>query len=482
VQQAGAHLSGLPDFEPNELLLLACTSDNGLAIHELPQVRSWWAQRLATELEQAATSQCLVTGATSAIVDKHPMLKIPGGNSTGVSLVSFNDSAYESHGWHRNENAPVSTRGAAAYSEALKRLLIDAYPDPRGPAGSTLPRQNYRLSNDTTAVFWADSDSPLPGIFALGFDADPRVVGALLQSAWEGKPIDLEDVTPFYFLVLSASLARATVRSFHVSTLQATARAVRQYFDDIEVDGNRPQPPLRALLRTLAAGGDDKNLSPTLAGELFEAVLQDRPFPHRVLCAAVQRCHADQTNKKTGPVPRDRAALLKACLNQVRRRRESRNIASTFPHLGVIMDPLNRDVGYLLGRLFACLERMQRLALGSKLNVTIVDRYFSSAGSTPRAVFPRLMKGEAHHFAKARDGDYPGAAIAVRRMIGEICDELLGPAGDFSSARLPTCMPLEQQALFALAYHQQCHMFFTKQPAADPVENLKPENLERSTK
>lgn len=476
VRKAGDLLAALSDFEPNELLLLACASDGGLAIHELPDVCAWWAQRLAAAEEaETATGQCLITGATGPVVGKHPMLKLPGGNSTGVSLVSFNDAAYESHGWHRNENAPASSRGTEAYSEALKRLLMDGYPDPRGSAGTTMPRQNYRLSGDTTAVFWADNDSPLPGIFALGFDADPKAVLALLESVWDGRRIDLDDVTPFYLLVLSAAQARASVRSFHVSTLKSTTLAVKRYIDDIQVDDDGPRPCLQVLLRSLTAGGDDKKLSPTLAGELFEAVLADRPFPRRVLHAAVQRCHAEQGDKR-GPVPRDRASLLKACLNRLHRHRKARRIMNSLPHIGVNMDHQNRNTGYLLGRLFACLERMQQLALGANRNVTIVHRYFSSAGTTPRAVFPRLLKSESHHYAKAREGDFPGQAIAVRRIISEICDQLLadtaggdspGPSLGWSGGRfpsLPAFLPLEEQALFALAYHQQRHRFYSKQP------------------
>lgn len=59
----------------------------------------------------------------------HPgILNIPGSPYTGASLVSFNDSAYESYGKEgkdngRGANSPSSEEAVSAYATALDWLL-----------------------------------------------------------------------------------------------------------------------------------------------------------------------------------------------------------------------------------------------------------------------------------------------------------------------------------------------------------------------
>jgi len=63
------------------------------------------------------------------------------------------------------------------------------------------------------------------------------------------------------------------------------------------------------------------------------------------------------------------------------------------------------DAAYLLGRLFAVLEKAQQdAASGGKLNATIRDRYFGAASATPQSVFPVLLRLAQHHMAKSEYG------------------------------------------------------------------------------
>ena len=60
---------------------------------------------------------------------------------------------------------------------------------------------------------------------------------------------------------------------------------------------------------------------------------------------------------------------------------------------------------YLLGRLFAVLEKVQQdAAAPTKLNATIKDRYFTSACASPASVFPVLLRLSQHHISKAEYG------------------------------------------------------------------------------
>ena len=105
-----------------------------------------------------------------------------------------------------------------------------------------------------------------------------------------------------------------------------------------------------------------------------------------------------------------------------------------------------RDIAYLLGRLFAVLEKAQLDALG-KINSTIKDRFYGSASATPEVVFPRLLRMTQHHIAKAEYGQ------TSERRIAEIIEHI----GQF-----PKHLDMQGQGLFAIGYYQQKNDLYRK--------------------
>ena len=110
------------------------------------------------------------------------------------------------------------------------------------------------------------------------------------------------------------------------------------------------------------------------------------------------------------------------------------------------LDTERREIAYLLGRLFAVLEKAQLDALG-KVNATIKDRFFCSASATPASVFPRLLRLSQHHIEKAEYG-----YISDRR-ISEIIEHI---------NMFPSHLNLENQGLFAIAYYQQKNALYRR--------------------
>jgi CRISPR-associated protein Csd1 len=110
------------------------------------------------------------------------------------------------------------------------------------------------------------------------------------------------------------------------------------------------------------------------------------------------------------------------------------------------LDQDKKDIAYLLGRLFAVLEKSQLDALG-KVNATIKDRYFSSASATPATVFPRLLRLAQHHIEKSEYG------YVSDRRIADIMEHVRS---------FPQHMSLEDQGLFAIAYYQQKNALYKK--------------------
>jgi len=423
-------------YKSNDLFAFEC---GGRLVHELPEVQEYFSRSRRGTL--SAGSQCLVCGSRAASVDKHPSIRIPGGTTSGIALVSFNSDAFESYGLERNENAPVCRDCADAYTTALNRLLSDRYPDPRHP-GETLTRRAVRLSADTTAVYWADKEADLLDLFAGYFDA-PRIesVGALFESPRTGRtPAGVNN--RFYCLIISGGQGRATVRSVHTGTIAQVEQNLVRYFESIDIGSPEPLP-LMLLMRTLVLQGKSENLLPGLVAGVFIAIVFGDRFPRTLLASAVGRCRAERK------VTRERAAVLRAYLK--------RNLEM---EVSVGLDRSNPSVGYRLGRLMAVLERAQAAAQNSP-NKTIVDRYYGAASTRPATVFPGLVAMAQHHIAKLTGG----LQFFYQSRLGEVIDGI---------AMFPPVLNMDEQGLFALGYYHQRQDFFRKSEGDE--ENGKGEN------
>jgi CRISPR-associated protein Csd1 len=121
----------------------------------------------------------------------------------------------------------------------------------------------------------------------------------------------------------------------------------------------------------------------------------------------------------------------------------------------VSLDKNNRMPPYVLGRLFAVLERLQGVALGD-INATIRDRYFGAASRNPAMVFPRLIQLSMHHAAKADAG-------WLEKAKGEVMSLL-------PSEHFPRVLSLADQGLFAVGYYHQRDALFTKRTSTSPVD------------
>ena len=91
-------------------------------------------------------------------------------------------------------------------------------------------------------------------------------------------------------------------------------------------------------------------------------------------------------------------------------------------------------------------------------NATIRDKYMSAASTTPRRVFPILLRGYEHNRSglSKGHGQKRGAGIRVDQAVVSIIDRI--PSWD----DLPTTFPLEDQGRFFIGYYHQERDFYTK--------------------
>lgn len=419
-------------------------------VHDEPAVKHYFRRLLENE-EDVPRGQCLVTGETDVPLTRlHAKPRgIPPRADTGggVPLTSTNAAAFQSYGLDGIGGAPISRTANVAIETALNRLLDPAYP---GPTGEPLPVRNVQVSRDTVFVYWARGETALDFLRGLE-ERDPEEVGWMLRSPCASGTVPLEDPTDFYALMLSGATGRAILRSFLHSTVREVAQAIEKYRSEASIIRPYQQGPggyaLREIRAALAPLGDIDRLPPSLGTHLYLDILYGRSFPRSVLDAGIRRsrAHDFHDNRAQRDFRRlaPRCSLLKAYFN--RNHGEGVNVS---------LDTQRTDAPYLLGRLLATIDKVQQEALGS-VNVTVVDRYYGGASSTPGAVFPTLLRRSQNHLAKLRR-DKGGLAVHRDRLLQEILGAMQG---------FPSTMNLEAQGLFALGFYHQRQDFFTKKEA-----------------
>lgn len=419
-------------------------------LHDRPAAKELWARVSGGGEDNRQI--CLVTGRAGPVARLHPSIKgVWGGQTAGASIVSFNLDAFTSYGHEQGDNAPISEAAAFAYTTTLNTFLAD---------------RKHRLQiGDASTVFWADSkdaeavllaEAAFPAFFDpakedAGTTADVRILLERLRKGDQnlGEELALkagelshrvEKGVTFHVLGLAPNAARISIRFYYENDFRELAKNYRKFIEDMRVEPpwREPYAPLWRYLIETAVLGKRENVPPNLAGEWMRTILNGTDYPLTLLSAVLSRIRAD------GAINALRASILKAVL--------VRNYERKVP---VALDPtMKESKGYLLGRLFAVYEEIQRAALGNNVNATIKDKYYGSASATPRKVFGFLESGSANHLAKVRKLNY-GRAVNLQKLQEEIMD-LMQP-GD---SPYPAFLPDNEQAFFGLGYHHQHSDFF----------------------
>ena len=434
-------------------------------IHQRKDALKLWIQEI--ENEEISDGFCLISGEQSKIAEKHPVIKGVNGGKAEQMIVSFNKEAFASFGKEQGANAPVSEQSAFAYTTALNYLLRQRNQE----------ANNHCLTiGDTSTVFWAEADDNATAQAAEGFFAhvftppdneqESAKIFNVLEQIGKGRPLqeiapELSANTRFYILGLAPNAARISVRFWLDTTFGQLAENLAQHWQDLALDPcawKTPPSIFKLLLETAikfknSEGRYEKpkaeTISPMLAGEMTRAVICGTPYPLSLLSQLITRIRAD------GDVNGLRVAVMKAVLE--------RRFRKGFIEEGVPMS-LNNEIpnrAYLLGRLFAVLERIQYQALG-ELNAGIADRYYGSASAVPFSVFPRLLSGAKHHLLRLRK-DKAGMAVNLDKDLGEIIAKL--------PETFPRHLSIDEQGRFAIGYYHQKQSYFAKKETAETIEN-----------
>lgn len=386
---------------------------------------------------------CLITGKKTLVARKHHQISGIHKQPTPFCAVDKGSTAFHSYGKKQGFAFPVGKQAMFEYTTALNTLL----------AGEN----RFRIG-DVTTVCWGAKPTPLEESLASMINGGGKdnpdehidAVKTLYKSLYNGKYTKPDGKEKFYLLGLSPNSARIVVRFWHETTVAALSESIAAWYDDLQMvrGENSPYPeymPLPRLLGNLVLDGKMENLPSDLIAQVTDAALNNRVLPVSLLQAALRRNKAEQK------ITYGRASLLKAYINRAIRAGRLKNMKE----LTMSLDRNRQDIGYVLGRLFAVLEKTQAEA-NPGLNATIVDRYFGSASSTPIAVFGTLMRLLPHHLNKL---EFEGRAVQLQWEIRQILEHC---------QRFPNHLNLEQQGLFAIGYYHETQFLFTK----DALKNL----------
>lgn len=386
---------------------------------------------------------CIISGEKDNIVETTTATMIPGSQAT-AKLVAFQvSSGYDSYGKTKGGNAPISEEAEFAYTTALNHLLAS-------------DSRNKFLIGSRTFLFWASKNDEAgqkaeDSFFSLfGFNEqldDPNrnleQVRKVFESIYKGILKSSSDDI-FYILGLAPNAARIAVTYWAEIPLRQFAETICRHFDDMEVIDTRsekkPYMSLRSIISAVTLGGKVSDATPNLPEAVVKSIFEGLPYPQTLFASCIRRIRAESGEKDKNAVHITRAAIIKAYLNRLKNNEQK---------IQVMLDKENTNQGYLCGRLFAVLDKIQEEANNQH---SIRERFMNSASSTPAAVFSTILNLSNHHVENLKN---EGRKIYFDKLKQEIIKKI--DADGFK-----TQLDLQDQGRFFIGYYHQRQDFFSK--------------------
>lgn len=386
---------------------------------------------------------CSITGKKEKLARIHADTFI---NKDAKKLVCFQKKqGYDSYKKDQAFNSSIGIPAEFAYTTALNHLLR-----------RDSPNKFFLISNKyTTIVFWAEKQNIFEENFSSFFvekdfkdnpEKNIQVVRTTLEAVYSGRLSHDDCNTRFYILGLcQGGGTRIAVRFWKTGTVKQISDSISTHYDDLEIITNKAIEgkylPLKTILKSIVRNNDLTKIDPRIEGEIVESIIdQDKLYPIRLQQLSLRRIVIESGTRND----HIQIAILKACLN-----RKIRIYNKNEKEITMALDLTNTNKGYLCGRLFSVLEKIQEEAQPG-ISATIKDRYYGAASSTPVTVFGRLLNLTNHHLGKLN----PGRKTNMEKLMQSIISGI-------SSSGMPAHLSLDDQSRFAIGYYHQRQDFFT---------------------
>ena len=408
---------------------------------------------LLGEKNWANSSICLVSGEKGPMARLHTAIKLS--KDTGPLVAFKTERGYDSYGKEQGYNAPISEQAEFAYTTALNHLLCS-------DSHNKFIIGNTKNKTARTFLFWASSNSEAAkkaedSMFALLGRAEEdepngriKLVRDAFMSIYNGK-LSANADDKFFILGLAPNAARIAVVYWNEMPLREFAGVISKHFTDMDIvdtrKDKRPYVGLHSILGNVTLGGKSSDATPNLPDAVVKSIFQGLPYPASLFLACIRRIRAEvaleKNGKKINPINITRAALIKAYLNRLNDNNNKK--------LDKMLDKENQNQGYLCGRLFAVLDKIQEDANGIH---SIRERYMNSASATPATVFATILNLSTHHLEKLP----MGAQVNYEKLKQEIMSKM-------SADGFPAHLELQDQGRFFVGYYHQRQDLFTGKEA-----------------
>ena len=341
--------------------------------------------------------QCLICGDMEPVLSRLPkkVKGIPRGRPAGAAIISANTSVLESYGLRNSEIAPTCADCGDKFTESANFLLSD--------------EKSHLQFPNCKVIFWSRKPTQFDWERLLGSPHDVDIQ-TQMRSLWSNECQDRLNDNALYCAVLSANGGRAVLRDWIETTVSEAKQNLRAWFRRQSIVTRQGDAPRPLGIQSLAAatvrepGDTPSSVTAALVRSAFVGTL----LPIGLLYQAVRRNRVEQR------VTRSRAALIKLTLGA------NGKWSYVNGHM-VELDTTNQDPAYLCGRLLYWLEHAHRAAVPN-IRITIIDRYFAIASTSPAEVFPLLLRRTRQHLSSLKRIE-----VAARRAIeGHISGTLDG--------------------------------------------------------
>ena len=444
----------------NSLMSFHIQGNYGIVAEQSPDLNDYCRRFFLNDIDVSKDVEevCLITGNKS-----NPVLSVtmtPIFNAGNGKLVSFQkDMGFDSYGKQQGLNATISKEAEFYCFTALQHLLRN-------------DSRNKFLLRDRTFVFWSSSnndwaekvESLFLRIIGLGNKDNPDrhvdIIYKSFQSIFSGKKIPNSN-DKFYVLGL-APFNKARIGVIYWREIDV------KDFDDMEICNNNQYLGLIDIIDAVSVKSNkDKKgkISPNIPEAVIKSIIEGTPYPYSLFSACMRRIKADnfsddqevKSKKEKSKFFKIRIAILKGYLNRLRNNNKKK--------LKKMLDKTNDNIGYLCGRLFATLVKIQedakKIKTGSGHVSTIRRRFMSSASTTPAVIFSSLLNVSIHH-----EEDLP---IEKRVFFDKLKSEIIEK---ISAAGFPAHLDINDQARFFIGYYHQRQDFFTRKLAKENNETI----------
>jgi len=401
--------------------------------------KTWWDSeraRINALMSRGEAPRMMVSIASGAVVPvhaSHSFIKgLRGGSSYGTKPGCFDKAAFQSYGLVGGENASMSEQEDVEFATTMEALL----------------KRGVQLPGSTVISMFDNcdpaSDNDLDGIISAPSEAIE--IGKLIElqkAIQEGKRPSYVDAN-YTVAVLSPVETRMMTRSFDKGKVTTLLKNVTAWFDDTQVDmkdGLSEPAKLNYFLFTLfvppdggSAGKMPSEYVPKqYAVQLFKSAIRGFGIPEVFVQRALIRYWYLVFSKDAPPMTkRSQWAVVFGILKAYLVRKGAQ---------------MNESEAFQMGRLFALLDELQRLAIPT-IGVSISQKYGRSAVNNPMYMLTVLHERSENYLSKiARERGRKGQdRSGLARNLKALRDEIIVKIGD----KWPKALSLEQRAQFVL--------------------------------